>query len=51
MAVLPGVEPDQVQCDGGVGVFEVGFGQAAVASLVQVGDGDCLPDGALDAGA
>jgi hypothetical protein len=51
VAVPPGVESDQVECDGGVGVFEVGFCQAAVAGLVQVGDGDCLPDGALDAGA
>jgi hypothetical protein len=45
VAVPPGVESDQVQCDGAVDVFEVGFCQAVIAGLVQVGDGDCLPDG------
>ena len=47
----PGVEPDQVHCRGGCGVFEAGFGQAEVAGGADAGDAGGLADSALDAGA
>ena len=45
-----GVEPDEVERDGGVDVFEPGLGQAAVAGAARPGDRDGLADGALDTG-
>src|SRR6266536_1511161 len=51
VAVPPGVQADEVEGDRCVDVFEVGFGQAAVAGLAGAGDGDGLMDGAFDTGA
>src|SRR6266540_1189995 len=51
VAVPPGVEADEVEGDRRVDVFEVGLGQPAVAGAAHAGDGDGLPDGALDPGA
>ena len=47
----PGVEADEVDGGGGVGVFEVDFGLAGVSGSTDPGDGDHLMDGALDPGA
>jgi hypothetical protein len=44
----PGVQPDQVDGDGGDDVFEVDFLDTAVAGAAQAGDGDGLVDGGLD---
>lgn len=46
-----GVEADDVDGGGGVGVLEAGLGQAAVAGPAQAGDVEGLVDGALDPGA
>src|SRR5664280_2035397 len=51
MAIPPGVEPDQVEGDRGVGVFHAGLIQAAVAGVAHAGDGYALADGAFNAGA
>jgi hypothetical protein len=42
------VESDEVEGDSAVDVFQVGLGQAAVATMVQVGDGNGLADGSFD---
>ncbi len=49
VAVPPGVQPDQVEGDRGVGVFQAGLGQPAVAGVPHAGDGHALADGAFDA--
>ena len=48
VAVPVGVQPDQVERDRGVDVFEPGFGQPAVAGAADPGDRDGLADGSLD---